>query len=54
MFSALTQGSLIYILDKTNGYRLSIGEVVGVSAPRINYTSPGTVVDLKVNVGGEI
>lgn len=54
MFSALTQGSLIYILDKTNGYRLSIGEVIGVSVPRINYPHPGTIVDLKVNVGGEI
>lgn len=55
MFSALTQGSLIYILDKTDGYRLSIGEVIGVSAPRINYSQPGTtVVDLKINVDGGI
>jgi hypothetical protein len=31
MFSALAQGSSVYILDKTSSPKYSIGEVVGVS-----------------------
>jgi hypothetical protein len=31
MFSALTQGSSIYLLDKTSTPTLKIGEVIGVS-----------------------
>jgi hypothetical protein len=37
MFSALSQGSSVYILDKTSSPKYSIGEVVGVSQPKINY-----------------
>ena len=54
MFSALTQGSSIYILDKTNGLKYLKGEVIGVSAPHINYNPSGTMVDLKVNINGDI
>ena len=49
MFSALTQGSSVYILDKTSSPKYSIGEVVGVSQPKINFNGQSTV-DLRVNV----
>ena len=49
MFSALSQGSSVYILDKTSSPKYSIGEVVGVSQPKINYNGQSTV-DLRVNV----
>ena len=49
MFSALTQGSSVYILDKTSSPKYSIGEVVGVSQPKINFSGQSTV-DLRVNV----
>ena len=35
MFSALSQGSSVYILDKTSSPKYSIGEVVGVSQPKL-------------------
>ena len=34
MFSALNQGSLVYILDKTKNVKFSIGEVVGTTVPQ--------------------
>jgi hypothetical protein len=40
MFSFLKQGSLLYVLDKTEGAKLKIGEVVSVSAPHTNYQAP--------------
>lgn len=49
MFSALSQGSSVYLLDKTSGLNYSIGEVIGVSQPRYNGT-----VDLKVRVGNGV
>ena len=48
MFSALSQGSSVYILDKTSSPKYFIGEVVGVSQPRISYGS--TTVDLKLKI----
>ena len=50
MFSALTQGSNIYILDKTSTPKYSVGEIVGVSQPKINYNFGQPTVDLKVKV----
>lgn len=55
MFSSLSQGSLVYILDKSDGIKFKVGEVVSVSAPHTNYNTNGfnnSVIDLKVNVGG--
>lgn len=49
MFSALAQGSSVYILDKTSSPKYLIGEVVGVSQPKINFNGQSTV-DLRVNV----
>lgn len=59
MFSALNQGSLIYVLDKTSTPKFKIGEVVGVSSPSVNFNQPGmnysqTYVDVKVRIEGEI
>lgn len=31
MFSGLTQGSLVYILDKTKDLKYKVGEVVGIT-----------------------
>lgn len=52
MFSALSQGSSVYILDKTSSPKYFIGEVVGVSQPRISYGS--TTVDLKLKIEDSI
>lgn len=48
MFSALSQGSPIYLLDKTSGLEFRTGEVVGVSQPRFN--NFGNTIDLKIKV----
>ena len=53
MFSALSQGSSIHILDKTSSPKYSVGEVIGVSSPKINYTGYGTI-DLKAKIDGEV
>lgn len=52
MFSALSQGSSIYLLDKTSSPKYYVGEVIGVSQPKINYNfgQPQNTVDLKVKV----
>lgn len=52
MFSALTQGSPIYLLDKTSTLEYKVGEILGVSFPKIS--SYGNTVDLKVKVEGNV
>lgn len=52
MFSSLSQGTIVYILDKTESPKLKYGEVVGVSAPKFQAMS--TVVDLKINIDGNV
>lgn len=57
MFSALSQGSLVYILDKTSSPEYKSGEVVGVSYPKLNNLyniGPQNTVDLKVKIDGNI
>lgn len=56
MFSALSQNSVIYVLDKTDSLKLKTGEIVGVSSPRTNYSTnyQGSTVDLKVKIDGSI
>ena len=56
MFSALSQGSPIYILDKTSSPEYKIGEVVGVSYPKMTpyNINPQNTVDLKVKIDGNI
>lgn len=56
MFSALRQGSLLYILDKGENPSIKVGQVEGVSQPRFN---PGTglmgvtIVDIAVKVDND-
>lgn len=52
MFSSLTQGSIVYILDKQDRPKLKCGEVVGVSA--LKFQANGSTVDLKINSEGII
>ncbi len=52
MFSALSQGSPIFLLDKTSTLDYKVGEVVGVSSPKFN--SVGNTVDLKIKVDDSI
>ena len=56
MFSALSQGSPVYILDKTSSPQYKIGEVVGVSYPKMNpyNIGPQNTVDLKIKIEGDI
>ena len=49
MFSALSQGSSIYLLDTTSGLKYSVGEIIGVSQPKYNGT-----LDLKVRIGNSV
>ena len=49
MFSALHQGSPIYILDKTSSPIYKIGEVIGVTQPKYYGVNQNTV-DLKIKV----
>lgn len=56
MFSALSQGSPIYLLDKTSTPDYKVGEIVGVSYPKMNpyNVGPQNTVDLKVKIDGEV
>lgn len=58
MFSALKQGSIVHILEKTDRLNYKVGQVISVSSPQFPSTvySPnqpvGGVVNITVNVGG--
>lgn len=58
MFSALKQGSIVYILEKTDRLTYKTGQVITASSPQFPSTvfSPnqpvGGVVNISVNVGG--
>ena len=52
MFSALSQGSNIYLLDKTSSPKFLVGEVVGVTQPKYSFNQ--ATVDLKVKVEDSI
>ena len=56
MFSALSQGSLVYILNKTSSPEYKIGEVIGVTFPKLSpyNINPQNTVDLKVRIDGEV
>ena len=56
MFSALSQGSPIYILDKTSSPKYNIGEIVGVSYPKTSpyNLGPQNTVDIKVKIEGDV
>lgn len=56
MFSALSQGSLVYILNKTSSPEYKVGEVIGVTFPKLSpyNINPQNTVDLKVRIDGEV
>ena len=59
MLSALQQGSLIHIIDKTKGIKYLVGEVINRTEPNPDYTNPNlgmppqSFFDLSVKVGDE-
>ena len=55
MFSALRQGSVIYILEKGENPNLKIGQVISVTQPNYNnsFLVGGSNVDISVKVGNE-
>ena len=62
MFSALSQGSLIHILEKTDGLKYKVGEVIGVTQPNQqnglfsapSFNNPNSLITIKVKVDGGI
>lgn len=54
MFSGLSQGSLIYMLDKTEGIKFKIGEVVGTTIPQFSADGFSMVMKLSVKVDGTV
>ena len=59
MLSALQQGSLVHIIDKTKGIKYLVGEVISRTEPNPDYTNPNlgmtpqSFFDLSVKVGDE-
>lgn len=54
MFSALRQGNIVYLLDKSNGLTLKSGQVITNSGANLMYAAtPQTVVNLTIDVAGE-
>ena len=54
MFSALNQGSLVYIIDKTDGVKFKIGEIVGTTVPQFAVDGSGMVMKLSIKVNGNV
>lgn len=54
MFSALSQGSPVYILDKTSSPEYKVGEILGITYPKMNPygVGPQNTVDLKIKIDG--
>lgn len=54
MFSALRQGNIVYIIDKTDGLTLKKGQVVSNSATNIPYNlNPNSLIALTIDIEGE-
>ena len=53
MFSALRQGSIVYILDKGENPSLKIGQIVSVTQPNYtnNFLMNGSTIDMTVKLG---
>ena len=54
MISALNQGSLVYILDKTDGVKFKIGEIVGTTVPQFAVDGSGMVMKLSIKINGNV
>ena len=54
MFSALRQGNIVYILDKTDGLTLKKGQIVSNSAANIPYNlAANSLITLTIDIEGE-
>lgn len=55
MFSALRQGSLLYILEKGENPTLKIGTITSITQPNYNanYMINGSTIDINVKVGDQ-
>lgn len=54
MFSALRQGNIVYILDKSNGLSLKTGQIVSNTAANAMYNvAPQMLITLVIDVDGE-
>lgn len=53
MFSALGQGSVIYILEKGENPSLKVGQIVSITQPSYsnNFLMNGSTIDISVKVG---
>lgn len=53
MFSALRQGSILYILEKGEKPSMKVGQVMSVTQPTYNnnFLMNGSTVDINVKVG---
>lgn len=59
MFSALSQGSLVHILEKTNGLKYKVGEVIGVTQPNqmsgiFSPSSLNNPITLKIKIDNDV
>ena len=55
MFSALSQGSVIYILEKGESPSLKVGQVVSITQPNYsnNFLMNGSTIDISAKVGDQ-
>lgn len=55
MFSALRQGSVLYILEKGESPTLKVGQVTSITQPNYNnnFLMNGSTIDISVKVGNE-
>lgn len=54
MFSALRQGNVVYILDKTDGLTLKKGQVISNTATNMPYNlNPNSLLTITVDINGE-
>ena len=55
MFSALRQGSVIYILEKGENPTLKVGQVVSITQPNYsnNFLMNGSTIDINAKVGDQ-
>ena len=54
MFSALRQGNIVYIIDKTDGLTLKKGQVVSNSATNMPYNlNPNSLLTITIDIEGQ-
>lgn len=54
MFSALRQGNIVYIIDKTDGLTLKKGQVVSNTATNMPYNlNPNSLLTITIDIEGE-